>query len=149
MNFSNYEDIKIGEIIDGFSIEITREIIQNFAEASLDFNPLHWDDRFMKETSFGKTKFKGIISHGMLTFSLITRIMTDWLLPRGGIHRRLETNWINPIYPGDRITIQGKVFDKKKTRKSQWVLIKIEVKNQEKQVVGTGEAMAEFPIFKE
>jgi len=147
MNSNSYEGIKVGDIIEGSFMDVTKEKIRGFAEASLDYNALHLDDKFM-EGSFGKTKFKGIIAHGMMNFSLITRMMTDWLWPLGGIHRRLETRWLKPVYPGDRITPRATVFQKTKTTKGQWVLFNIEVKNQENQVVATGDAMAEFPVPK-
>jgi acyl dehydratase len=126
-------------------MSVTREMIKNFAEASLDYNPLHLDDKFM-ERKFGKTQFKGIIAHGMMTFSLMTRNITDWLWPLGGIHRRLEARWLAPVYPGDVITSSATVFQKTKTQKGQWVLLKIEVRKENGELVATGEAMAEFPI---
>lgn len=144
MDLNVYEKIEIGNVINGVSTEVTRERIRDFAEASLDYNPLHLDGQFM-EKSFGKTKFKGIIAHGMFTFSLITRMLTDWVWPRGGIHRRLETRWLKPVYPGDVITPRATVFQKTKTLKGQWVLFNIDVKNQTGELVATGESMAEFP----
>jgi acyl dehydratase len=129
-------------------MEVTGEKIREFAEASLDFNPLHLDDEFMSKKNFGKTKFKGVIAHGMINFSLLTRMMTDWLWPRGGIHRRLETRWLKPVYSGDLITPQAIVTQKLKTAKGQWVLFNIEIKNQAGELVATGEAMAEFPASK-
>jgi len=147
MDQSVYEKIEIGDVINGRPMDVTREKIREFAEASLDFNALHLDDKFM-EQSFGKTKFKGVIAHGMLIFSLMTRMMTDWLWPRGGVHRRLETRWLKPVYSGDVITPGATVSQKTKTLKGQWVLFNIEVKNQTGELVATGESMAEFPTSK-
>ena len=48
-----------------------------FCDASLDYNPLHLDDNYMKG-SFGKTSFGGIIMHGMTNFGLLTGMLTDW-----------------------------------------------------------------------
>jgi 3-hydroxybutyryl-CoA dehydratase len=139
-----FEEIKIGDVIQGPVMEVTEEKIRDFAEASLDYNALHLDDQFM-EKSFGKTKFKGIIAHGMMNFSLITRTFTDWLWPLGGVHRRLETRWLKPVYPGDVITSWVTINQKLKTEKGRWILSTVEVRNQSGQVVATGEAMAEFP----
>ncbi len=148
MDSNTFEEIVIGQIIAGPSMEVTLETIQEYAEASLDFNPLHLDGEFMRKKKFGKTKFEGVIAHGMMSFSLITRMMTDWLWPRGGIHRRLEARWLQPVYSGDWITPQAVVSQKMQTEKGQWVLFKIEVKTQSEKLVATGEAMAEFPVSK-
>jgi len=139
-----FEDIRIGAEIEGKSFAVTRETIREFCDASLDYNPLHLDDEYM-QGSFGKTRFGGIIMHGMTNFGLITRMLTDWLYPIGGVHRRLETRWRVPVRPGDTIQPRARVTEKKVTHKSRWVLFDIEVRNQRNEVVAEGQAMAEFP----
>jgi acyl dehydratase len=139
----NTFDIKVGLQIKGTSFAPTRETIWEFCEASLDYNPLHWDDKYM-ESDFGKTNFGGIIMHGMSNFSLITKMMTDWALPLGGTHRRLETRWKSPVKPGDTITPNGVVKIVKKTEKAHWVVVSVAVTNQQNTLVAEGEAMVEF-----
>ncbi len=144
MSRNIFEEIEIGHVIDGPTIDVTNDMIREFAEASFDFNALHLDDKFMGR-EFGKTRFEGVIAHGMMTFSLMTRMMTDWLWPRGGTHRRLETRWLKPVYHGDTITFRAAVSKKLKTLKGQWVLFSLEVKNQNGDLVAAGESMAETP----
>jgi acyl dehydratase len=144
MSQNIYEEIEIGHVIDGPSIDVTNDMIREFAEASFDFNALHLDDTFMGR-EFGKTRFEGVIAHGMMTFSLMTRMMTDWLWPRGGIHRRLEARWLKPVYHDDTITFRATVSNKLKTLKGQWILFNLEVNNQNGDLVATGESMAESP----
>ena len=139
-----FDALELGHTIDGPSFAVSRESIRDFCEASLDFNPLHWDDEYMKG-SFGKTKFDGIIMHGMTNFGLITRMLTDWLYPLGGVHRRLETRWKAPVKPGDSIRPVARISTKKWTRTSRWVVLDIEVRNQRGETVAVGEATAEFP----
>ncbi len=139
-----FDALKPGSMIEGPSFHVSRESIREFCEASLDFNPLHWDENFMAG-SFGKTKFNGIIMHGMTNFGLITRMLTDWLYPIGGVHRRLETRWKMPIKPGDTIRPAAIIANKKETTRSRWVVLDIEVKNQRGDTVAVGEATAEFP----
>ena len=134
-----------GYRIDGPAFAVSRESIRAFAEASLDFNPLHLDDDYMAG-SFGKTKFGGIIMHGMNNFGLITRMLTDWAYPAGAVNRRLETRWLKPVKPGDTICPRGVVKSTLTTKKSRWVVIDLEVRNQRDEVVATGEAMVEFPL---
>ena len=141
---SSFDALEQGHTINGPSFAVSRESIRDFCEASLDFNPLHWDDEYMKG-SFGKTKFDGIIMHGMTSFGLITRMLTDWLYPLGGVHRRLETRWKTPVKPGDTIQPVARISRKKETKTSRWVVLDIEVKNQRGETVAIGEAMAEFP----
>jgi 3-hydroxybutyryl-CoA dehydratase len=138
------ESLKPGHKVEGTPFSPTRESIREFCEASLDFNPLHLDDNYMK-TSFGKTNFGGIIMHGMNNFGVITKMLTDWLYPVGGIQRRLETRWKAPVKPGDTIVPSAIVSATRVTGKSRWATLDILVQNQRGETVAQGEAMVEFP----
>jgi 3-hydroxybutyryl-CoA dehydratase len=144
---NQYDKIDAGEKFKGVPFGVSRETIRDFAEGSLDFNPLHLDDSYM-HGQFGKTKFKGVIMHGMTNFGLLTRMLTDWLGPRGGVHKRMETRWLAPVYPGDTLTPVAKVKQKNVTDKSRWMLIDVEMRNQKGDLIAAGEAMAEFPLVK-
>ena len=103
---TSFESLNAGDTIDGPAFAVSRESIRLFCDASLDYNPLHLDDDYMKG-NFGKTNFGGIIMHGMNNFGLISRMITDWAYPAGAIHRRLETRWVKPVRPGDTIQPTG------------------------------------------
>jgi 3-hydroxybutyryl-CoA dehydratase len=140
-----FDSLSAGDGIAGPKFEVSRESIRLFCDASLDYNPLHLDDEYMKG-SFGKTHFGGVIMHGMNNFGLITRMITDWAYPAGAIHRRLETRWLKPVRPGDTIQPAGIIRAKQVTAKSRWVVIDVVVRNQHEERVATGEAMVEFPV---
>ncbi|MFZ5732808.1 MAG: MaoC family dehydratase [Pseudomonadota bacterium] len=142
-----FDSLKDGDIIEGPSFAVSRESIRLFCDASLDYNPLHLDDDYMKG-SFGKTSFGGIIMHGMNNFGLISRMLTDWAYPAGAIHRRLETRWLKPVKPGDTIRPAGIIKGKQVTANSRWVLLDVMVSNQHGEKVAQGEAMVEFPLAK-
>jgi len=139
-----FDTLDIGQQIEGPKFAVSRESIRLFCDGSLDYNPLHLDDDYMKG-DFGKTNFGGIIMHGMSNFGLLTRMLTDWAYPAGGMQRRLETRWLKPVRPGDTIQPFGTIKTKQATRKSRWVLIDVLVQNQAGAVVAAGEAMVEFP----
>ncbi len=86
--------------------EITQEKIDLYAEASGDFNPLHIDPEFAKDTIFG-----GTIAHGMLTLAYISQVMSEfyregWI--NGG---QMEINFLAPVRPKDKITCTGEVVE--------------------------------------
>ncbi len=136
---------QLGDTIEGPRFSVTRETIREFCDGSLDYNPLHLDDEFMRGR-FGKTEFGGVIMHGMTNFGLITRMLTDWLYPRGGIHRRLETRWLAPVRPGDSIQPLGVVAAEKTTNRGRWLSLDIQIRNQRGEQIARGEALVEFPL---
>lgn len=139
-----FETINVDDMIQGVDFEVSRESIRLFCDASLDYNPLHLDDNYMKG-DFGKTTFGGIIMHGMNNFGIITRMLTDWGHENGGFQKRLETRWLQPVFPGDVIRPEARIKIKKKTDKSRWIVADILVKNQKGEPVTKGEALLEFP----
>ncbi len=142
---ATFETLSAGNAISGPIFSVSRESIRLFCDASLDYNPLHLDDEYMKG-DFGKTNFGGIIMHGMNNFALISRMLTDWALAAGAVHRRLETRWLKPVKPGDTIQPSGIVKSTQITAKSRWALIDVMVRNQNDEKVAIGEAMVEFPL---
>lgn len=138
-----FDNLRSGDTIEGSPFAVSRESIRLFCDASLDYNPLHLDDEYMKN-DFGRTNFGGVIMHGMNNFALLSRMITDWM-PTGAMHRRLETRWLKPVRPGDTIQPRGIIKSIQRTRKSRWVLIDVTVKNQNGDLVAAGEAMVSFP----
>ena len=122
-------------------MEVTEEMIKQYAEASYDFNPLHLDTQWMSEASFGGTKFRGVIGHGLMTYSLITRMVTKVIYPAGGWHERCEVRFKAPVHPGDRITASGKVIESKDLEGSTVYVASVQVVNQNGQIVAQGDAM--------
>jgi 3-hydroxybutyryl-CoA dehydratase len=139
-----FDTLQPGQQIDGTPFSPTRESIREFCEASLDFNPLHLDDDYMKG-SFGRTSFGGIIMHGMNNFGVITKMLTDWVYPLGGVQRRLETRWKAPVKPGDTITPTATITAVQTTKKGHWATLDVQVSNQRGETIAVGEAMVEFP----
>jgi 3-hydroxybutyryl-CoA dehydratase len=141
---ASFESLQTGLTINGSPFAVTRQTIRDFCDGSLDYNPLHLDDKYM-EGSFGKTQFGGVITHGMTNFGILSRMLTDWLYPLGGIHRRLETRWRAPVRPGDTITPSAVITQKLQTGSSRWVLLDVQMRNQNDALIANGEAMVEFP----
>src|ERR1700755_2764560 len=113
-----FESLGAGDSIEGPQFAVSRESIRLFCDASLDYNPLHLDDDYMKG-NFGKTNFGGIIMHGMNNFGLISRMLTDWAMPAGAGHRRLCTRRGKPGRAGDTIRPSRIIKAKEATSKTR------------------------------
>src|SRR5699024_4968567 len=66
--------VREGDELPGLSVRLTRADLVRYAGASLDFNPIHWNERFAT-----KVGLDDVIAHGMLTMGLGGRMVTDWL----------------------------------------------------------------------
>ncbi|WP_167754350.1 MULTISPECIES: MaoC family dehydratase [Amycolatopsis] len=66
--------MNVGDELPPLEVRITRAQLVRYAGASLDFNPIHWNENFAT-----KVGLPDVIAHGMLTMALSGRIVTDWL----------------------------------------------------------------------
>lgn len=66
--------MNVGDELPPLQVHITRDQLIRYAGASLDFNRIHWNERFA--TGVG---LPDVIAHGMLTMALAGRMVTDWL----------------------------------------------------------------------
>jgi acyl dehydratase len=64
----------VGDELPALRVQVTRERLVRYAGASLDFNPIHWNERFATRVGL-----PDVIAHGMLTMALGGRLVTDWL----------------------------------------------------------------------
>jgi acyl dehydratase len=66
--------VTAGDELPPLSVRVTRAQLVRYAGAALDFNPIHWNERFAREVGL-----PDVIAHGMLTMALGGRLVTDWL----------------------------------------------------------------------
>lgn len=140
--------IGVGYEFPEIAVDITKEMIRGYAEASYDFNPLHLDEQWMTQVEFGGTRYDGIIAHGLMTYSFVGRMITDVVYPAGGWHERCEMRFKAPIRPGDTITVAGRVTH---TRvEGDWLLYAADVvaTRQDGVVAEIGDAYGRVPMAK-
>ncbi len=76
------------------SRRFTEQDLTSFSDITRDYNPVHFDDRFV-----AAKRFKGRICHGLLVGSLLTEIggQIGWLASE------MNFRFIKPVYIGDTI----------------------------------------------
>jgi acyl dehydratase len=69
-----FADVSVGDELPPLTVTLTRDDLVRYAGASLDFNPIHWNERTATEVGL-----PNVIAHGMLTMALAGRLVTDWV----------------------------------------------------------------------
>ena len=131
-----FEDIHIGEKVS-FGKTITEADVFAFAGITADFNPIHVNAEFAKNSFFGKR-----VAHGMLTASLINQTLTH-LGGLGTIHLTQTVKFQAPVFIGDTVTILSGVASKDPGKNR--LTVKSTVTNQEGKTVLEGEALIMMP----
>lgn len=68
-----YDDVEVGTELPAGTFPVTRAALVQYAGASGDFNPIHWNEKFAKEVGL-----PDVIAHGMFTMAEAIRVVTDW-----------------------------------------------------------------------
>lgn len=125
--------VKVGDTAE-FTKTVSEADIVAFAEATGDKQPLHLDDSYAK-----KTRFKRRLAHGMLSAGLVSAALGTRLAPHATvIYLSQSLRFLRPVFPGDTITANLEVtaIDPEK----RFVTCKTDCVNQDGQSVLTGEA---------
>ncbi|MGH2350432.1 MAG: MaoC family dehydratase [Chloroflexota bacterium] len=133
-----FEELAEGETFSSAPRLVTTEDIDAFIRLTGDNNRLHTDEAFARAAGFD-----GRIAHGALVLSLAmglawtTGLLTDTTLAFRSIE---DWKFSAPVYPGDEITLRGRVADRRALPRAGAGLVRfdLEVVNQRGQVVSAG-----------
>ena len=85
---------------------VTEAGLKHFAQATGDFNPVHFDQAYAEKTSF-----KGRIAHGVLSIGLISAVFGNILPGPGTVYLTQEVKFLAPVRIGDTITARVEVME--------------------------------------
>jgi len=97
------EELAVGMTAEK-QVTVTAARIDQFAEASDDFNPVHMDEAFASRTAY-----RGRIAHGLLSASFGSAVVGTILPGAGAIYLGQTLNFHRPVRIGDvvvaRVTV--------------------------------------------
>ncbi len=116
------------------TVDITAALIDRFAEAVGDDNPIHMDD-----TAARALGFSGRVAHGMSYASFVSTLIGTRLPGPGALWASQTYRFTDTVHIGDRVTIEGRVTEIAPTRNT--LHLQIEAKNQRGKPVMEGESV--------
>jgi 3-hydroxybutyryl-CoA dehydratase len=133
-----FEEFEAGQSINTAGRTVTESDIVTFAGLSGDYNQIHTDASFSKDTPFGQR-----VAHGLLVLSIASGLAMRTGVLEGTVLAFREINewkFVKPVYIGDTVSVELEVVEKKALPRIGGGAIKIdlEVKNQEGTAVMKG-----------
>ncbi len=125
------EGLELPEVKNG---PIYRQQLVDYASASGDYNKLHYDEGFAKQTGIS-----GCIAHGMLVMAMVGSYLTDWA--KGGILKNFKIRFVGMTNENDTLSFTGKVLKKYKENGDNLVQIEVISKTQDERITTTGSAI--------
>lgn len=133
-------NVTLGDQLPTLTVRLTREDLIRYAGASLDFNPIHWNERLAREVGL-----PDVIAHGMLTMALAGRVVTEWVGDPGALLEyavRFTRPVVVPNDPeGALIELSGKVV----TRDDDTAKVDITARFDGKTVLGKATTVVRIP----
>ncbi|MFW9877685.1 MAG: MaoC family dehydratase [Candidatus Thorarchaeota archaeon] len=135
-----WESYEVGQSAS-FTKTITEEDVMKFAEVTGDYNPIHVNPDFAKTQMFGKQ-----VAHGALSAGLISAVLGTKLFGPGILYGGQTVKFVKPVFFGDTCTAVATVKEKftKREGKLKFIICETIVKNQNEEVVTTGEGTIIF-----
>lgn len=102
-----FEDLAVGDRYVSRSHRITAEEVARFAALTGDFNPLHLDEDYARETPFGRP-----IAHGLLGLSFVAGLASVTpLVDAIALLGVYDWQFLRPIYWGDEVHVQSEIVE--------------------------------------
>lgn len=128
-----FADITVGDTAS-FSKTVTESDIVTFAGLTSDFNPIHVDAEYARESLF-----KERIAHGMLLAGFISAVLGTQLPGPNAIYMGQTLNFKLPVKIGDTVTAEVTIEEKREDKRI--LKLKTTVTNQRGEVVVDGGAV--------
>jgi 3-hydroxybutyryl-CoA dehydratase len=97
-------DIAVGDVLPVLKRMVTQEMIDAYARASGDFNPIHVDPEYSRTGPFGRT-----IAHGMMTLAFVAQVLNEWSDGCFDTSGEIDIAFIGPVFTGDTVEVSGVV----------------------------------------
>ena len=127
-----YEDIHVGDKAS-LSKTISEYDVYAFAGVTGDFNPVHVNAEFAKNSLF-----KQRIAHGMISAGLISAVLGTELPGIDTIYMNQELSFLAPVLYGDSLTATVECIEK--DDKKHRIIFHTTVTNQNDKLVTDGKA---------
>ena len=127
------EELAVGDTAE-LTRSVTAETIREFVEVTGDDNPLHSDPAFAATTRFGD-----VIAPGILTGGLISAVIGTRLPGPGTIYLSQAFRFLRPVRIGDAITARVEVTEV--LREKNRLALRTTCANQAGETVIEGEAL--------
>ena len=117
-----------------FTKTVTEADVATFAGLIGDFNPLHVDAEYARQSRFGQR-----VVHGMFTGGLISAVLGNKLPGPGAIYLSQQIEFLAPVFFGDTITATAEVASWRPDKRI--ITLKTDAYNQDEKQVVAGQAV--------
>ena len=101
----NGRKIRVGDFARSEK-HITESDLTGYADVSGDYNPIHIDETYAKNSTFGRR-----IAHGLLCTGMISALLGNFLPGSGTLILREDLSFLKPVFENDTIVAMVTVLE--------------------------------------
>jgi 3-hydroxybutyryl-CoA dehydratase len=117
-----------------FTKTVTEADVTTFAGLIGDFNPIHVDAEYARQSRFGDR-----VAHSMFTAGLISAVLGNKLPGPGSVYLSQQIEFLAPVYIGDTITATVEITAWRADKRI--ITLRTDCSNQAEKEVVTGKAV--------
>lgn len=117
-----------------YEFSFTQQDVVNFATASGDFNPIHLDEEYAKNSIFKTT-----IIHGFLGGSIFSKVFGTIFPGNGTIYLKQDLSFLKPMFTNKNYISKFEVVETDLTKNR--AVVKTSILNENNEIVIEGEAL--------
>ena len=140
MSQQYWEDVREGEMIPGFALELTMTRMAQQVSGTQDFYPVHHDREFARSGGH-----PDIFVNTAFTRAALCRLLTDWVGPEGFV-KRLGFQMRRYHLLGDTMQVSGKVVRKHRQDGIGAVDLEVWAENAREGIATPGNATVHLPF---
>ncbi len=140
-----FENLAVGDSWKSFGRTVTEADVVNFAGMTGDYDPLHVDHEYARQTPFGKP-----IAHGLLGLAWVAGLSSRSPCVKTVAFMKVESwEFLKPIYVGDTLHAETEVTSKRANgRRTGYVTWSRRLVNQSGDIVQAGVFMTLVSVEK-
>ena len=134
-----WDDVKVGQEIPGFSLNVDSLQVVKQISGSQDYNPHHHDVQWVRAGGY-----RDIFMNTGFMQGCFNRLICSWIGDEGVLRRfHMEMRRMN--HPGDVLTLKGKVTEKYRKDGESYVEADVWVENQREGVTTPASCVVTLP----
>lgn len=121
-----------------YEFSFTQEDVIKFANASGDYNPIHLDQEYAKNSIFKRT-----IIHGFLGGSVFSKVFGTIFPGNGTIYLKQDLSFFKPMFTNTKYVSKFEVLETNSIKNR--AIVKTSILDEHNEIVINGEALIKHP----
>ncbi|MFL2760648.1 MAG: MaoC family dehydratase [Dehalococcoidia bacterium] len=130
------KNLQVGDDLLPIKKLITMKQILMYADASGDYNPIHIDEEFAKNSQFGRN-----IGHGMMVAATISELMVKNFAEAWYKTGKMKMRFKSPVYPEDEIQTSGSIKKSEQVGTATRITCSVQIVRQNGDTIISGETL--------